>query len=224
MSKRNQKFDMKNFVFPTEVGLYMEQIEAHLGRIFGESSDVSHELLSEYVHIDVHHVKPNEKCDHHVLFTTGMSDLAMSVPGGFEPFARAELIMYLPREWDMKKEGWCTDILRYLARYVHAEHTWLADGHAVPTGRLGSSGFAAVLVMPPYLSLGESERVIYAPDGTPINFYLLLPLYQAEFEFKVKFGTDALLELFDKYKIGEVVDVKRLNVAVNAGGASWSAR
>lgn len=216
--------DLKNFVFPTEIAVYAEQIEEHLGRIFGKPSEVAHEMLSEYVHIDVHHTKPNAKCEHHVLFTTGMSDLPMSVPEGYEDLARAELMMYLPSEWDFKSEGWPFDLLRHFARYVHAQHTWLGDGHTIPTGKLGSSGFTALLVMPPYLSLNESERVVVAPDGTRVHLYLLLPLYQGELDFKLKFGTDALLELFDRYKIGEVVNMRRLNVAVNNGGINFGVK
>jgi hypothetical protein len=54
--------------------------ETHLGEIH----DVYHELISDLVHIDIHHVAPDDERPFHTLVTSGMSDLPMTVPEGVE--------------------------------------------------------------------------------------------------------------------------------------------
>ena len=88
--------------------LYMEEIENHFGKIFGgKDHRVYHELMSKYVHIDIHIAEPTEEIPYRVLYTTGMSDLPMSLP---EEAAwdekrlneRAELFCILPPEFGIE--------------------------------------------------------------------------------------------------------------------------
>ena len=58
----------------------IEEISAHIETHIGKVSIVLHEMLSDTVHIDVHHVKPTRERPYHTLITSGMSDLAMNVP------------------------------------------------------------------------------------------------------------------------------------------------
>jgi hypothetical protein len=103
-------------------------IEAHVGKV----DWVFHELLSDAVHIDVHHVAPSTERRFHALVTTGMSDRPMSVPQGCEQFRFAELVVLLPPEWPASQDHfgdesvyWPVRFLKYLARLPHKYDTWL---------------------------------------------------------------------------------------------------
>lgn len=55
----------------------IEEISEHIERHIGEICMVFHEVISDTVHIDVHHIKPTEERPFHTLVTSGMSDLQM---------------------------------------------------------------------------------------------------------------------------------------------------
>jgi hypothetical protein len=60
----------------------MEAICATMEAHFGTVDLVWHELISELVHLDIHQIRATEERPFHVLFTTGMSDLPMTLPEG----------------------------------------------------------------------------------------------------------------------------------------------
>ena len=55
-------------------------VARHLTAHVGEPAWVYHELMSDKVHLDVHVVEPSERFPFHVLCTSGMSDLPMTLP------------------------------------------------------------------------------------------------------------------------------------------------
>ena len=74
------------------IQLISNHIETHVGNIY----KVFHEMVSDLVHIDLHWVKPTTERPFHVLVTSGMSDMPMTVPEGFEGLRYAELCVLLP--------------------------------------------------------------------------------------------------------------------------------
>ena len=52
-------------------------------------------------------------------------------------------------------------------------------------------------------------------DGTTINFYAIIPIYNEEMEVKLEKGLEPLLLLFDNYKVKELIDTHRRNVALD---------
>lgn len=44
-----------------------------------------------------------------------------------------------------------------------------------------------------------------------VNFYAIVPLYSEELDFKLKHGSDPLLDKFDEYGVDELLDVNRRN-------------
>ena len=56
------------------------EVEEQLGQRFGMPDTVFHEIVSDQIHLDVHAVAPGPGHEWWTLFTTGMSDLPMSVP------------------------------------------------------------------------------------------------------------------------------------------------
>ena len=51
-------------------------------------------------------------------------------------------------------------------------------------------------------------------SGKVVNFYLLLPIYQEELEFKQKKSADELVDLLIETDAFPVLDIQRKNVAL----------
>ena len=206
----------------------MDEICDHFEKYVGKIDSVFHELISEYVHIDVHWIKPTPETPYHVLFTTGMSDYPMYLPEGLDApndYSHAELMVYLPESWPISDEAfkdddnyWPVYFLKMIARFPHRYKTWMAEGHTIPNGPdaepIANTNFGCILLMPPYLSAPQEFLKLHAEDGTIINFYSILPIYPEEMDLKLEEGVDALLNLFDEYEISEVIDIHRKNVAL----------
>jgi ribosomal protein S27E len=193
-------------------------IETHLGPI----DSVFHEIISDLVHLDVYVVKPTAERPWVTFITSGMSSLPMTVPEGREEMRFAELIITLPEDWPLEQSVWEDENhywpvrwLKTLARLPHEYETWLGFCHTVPNGDppeslAESTDFCGFILLPP-LSAPEGFRELQAGDEKTIHFYSIVPLYPEEMEFKVARGADALLERFEKYEIGDVVDLRRRN-------------
>jgi hypothetical protein len=209
-----------------------ELIQEHIERHVGPVDTVHHELVSERVHIDVNHVKPNPDRPFHTLVTSGMSDLPMAAPPGAESCIHAELVALLPADWPFSDEpyavetdddrDWPLNLLRFLARMPHEYNTWLWVGHTVPNGDpprpfAPSTQLCCSFLLPP-VNLGEDFMVLEVPDGREIFFFSLVPLYREEMEYKMKKGTEALFKRFAKAGLGDVIDPMRVNVCAGKKG------
>lgn len=131
----------ESFVPPDHSDSSMEVICAHFDKHVGPAETVLHEIISSRVHLDVHIVRPNAQWQHILLYTTGMSDLPMTVPEGAEEFRFAELAMVLPSNWPLsdakfkdERNYWPVRWLKTLARFPHDYDTWLSYGHTMPNG------------------------------------------------------------------------------------------
>ncbi len=69
----------------------------------------------------------------------------------------------------------------------------------------------------PSLTLGGEFYKLKVGDEKVINFYCLYPLYKEEMNYKLKKGSDALLDKFEKYNVTDVVDIKRRNTCLKNG-------
>lgn len=216
----------------------IERISAHIERHVGAVSGVYHEILSDLVHIDVHVVNPTPERDCYTLVTSGMSDAPMTVPEGAEPLRHAELLIQLPPEWPLgelnavagRKGGedaamqaaverwyWPIRWLKTLARMPHEYDTWLGAGHTVPSGdppvpSADDTELCCMLVLPPFTLTEEFAELEVNADKV-IHFYSLLPLHADEMNLKLNAGTDALLDLFERNRVGAVVNPRRKSVA-----------
>ncbi|MCD8279004.1 suppressor of fused domain protein, partial [Enterocloster citroniae] len=132
---------------PQAYGEYGEEITRHFGALFPDREEfVFHEILSDLVHIDVNIMRPREDKPYYVMYTTGMSDLPMTLPEEIahrEDLKYGELFMFLPKEWNPGETGqldsdipdsqyWPIRLIKYLARFPHEYGTWLDWGHTIP--------------------------------------------------------------------------------------------
>ena len=193
----------------------IEAVSDHAEKYIGPVSMVFHELLSDKIHVDVHHIEPTSDRPWHVLFTTGMSELPMSSPEELkgEDVDYAELVICLPKEWPISDNAfkseenyWPIRWLKILARMPHDYETWLSWGHTIPNGESmepfsdNTKCCCWMLLTPPWFD--EDFMQLRLDDGRVINFLTPIPLHPDEVKYKLNQGADALLELFEKKKVG----------------------
>jgi hypothetical protein len=210
---------------------WAEAIEKHVARVVGPPRFVVHEIVSDFVHVDVHVVPPSKEKPFWFLFTTGMSALPMAVPHGAPCSPFAELSILLPPEWrcDLAswqastRWGWPVRELISLARYPHWRNTWLSYGHTIAGGEPSpafdrSTELAAMLVLEA-TSLPSELSSISIGDAE-VDLWTLWPLYREELQHKLSHDLDALLMALDDADIGDIIDPVRPR-AICAREAPW---
>ncbi|MGV8092394.1 MAG: suppressor of fused domain protein [Mangrovibacterium sp.] len=200
----------------------IEDIDNHISKFFEDGEvTVFHEIVSDKIHVDIYLIKANKDRDYHILMTSGMSSLPMNVPNELKGLEYAEVITLLPKNWpldqkDFENENyyWPIRQLKELARFPHLYNSWLGEGHTITNGNppqpmADKNSFVGVILLPS-VTLPEDFLSIRTNDKT-INIYSMIPLYQEEMDYKLKYGTDGLLNKFDKYGIKEIIDINRTN-------------
>ncbi len=83
-----------------------------------------------------------------------------------------------------------------LARLPLEQDTWLGWGHTVPNGRpfAANTLLSGVLLTAPEGVPKEGGSACPMPDGSEVNFYQVLPLYDEEMDYKLDHDAAALLE------------------------------
>lgn len=195
-------------------------IEKHIEHYYGNFEFVFHEKVSPDIHVDICLIPPSEECNWYTLVTMGMGAHLMNVPNQLEEeqLERAELVICLPEYWKLDKEHlkdekwyWPIRLLKELARFPGENNTWLGWGHTVSyDGPLSYTTelCASILINPPCGNVGGNTCTL--PDGEEVNFYQVIPLYGDELEYKLKNGTQKLLDKMNDNIL--LVNPHRLNV------------
>jgi hypothetical protein len=202
---------------------WSEKIEEHFEKHIGKIESVFHEIISETVHIDVHHIKPTAARNYHTLFTTGMSFLPMNTPEGLDHHQYAELMVCLPPAWPISDAGfqddnnyWPIRWLKMLARLPHEYNSWLGPAHTIPNGDpptpLSSQTKMSGIMLLPSTIASADFKTLTMPSGTIVRFYSIIPLYQEEMNYKLNNGAEALLDKLNKEQVNEIIHLKRKNV------------
>ncbi len=180
-------------------------VEDHITTWFGTYEYVMHELVSPDIHVDICVVSPTPERNYYTLVTMGMGAHRMDVPEGLAEYQleRAELAICLPPDWNLNSgdecDYWPIRWLKMLARLPIEEKSWLGWGHTIPNPGEGpfaeNTDFSGMILLAPYL-FAQEANVCVLPDGSEVNFYLMVPLYREEMDYKLQYDADALLELF----------------------------
>lgn len=217
----------KEWRAPQAYGNYTEEVEEHFSKLFPQrESFVFHEIISELIHIDVNVMRPTEKSNFYVIYTTGMSDMPMTLPEGFEKredLKYAELFAFMPPTWKPgnnfqlsteipDSEYWIIHMMKYLARFPHEYDTWLGDGHTIPNGPnyepiTDGTGMGGVVLK----QLGKSLEYVETKDGKRIKLLMVIPAYKEEIEYKLKYGMEQLDNIFAEKNLPLVIDIHRAN-------------
>lgn len=176
------------------------------------------EIVRNPVSIRIHVMAPFRERRCVTLFTTGMSDQAMTLPAGQEAWRYAELQIHLPADWPIAPERlqqpefwWPVEWLRRIGAFPHANPSWLTDSYAIFSNGDPPSPLAPHLPFTSFLLLtqqSESGRV-HCRDGRIVHLYTLFPLYTAERDLALQHGKDHLLALFDRKDVRPIVDTTR---------------
>lgn len=216
---------------PEAYGTYAEAITAHFESLFpGRESFVFHEMISDLVHIDVNILGPTAEQNYYVLYTTGMSDLPMTLPDEIadrEDLKYAELYLFLPGGWDLGGPGslnsdlpessyWPIRLLKFLARFPHEYHTWLGYGHTMPNGPEYAPfhdgvGFGGVVLS----QTGGELEAVKAEGDRRVNLLFAIPAYKEEIEYKLKYGMEGLDQRFREGELPMVLDIRRPNLCAD---------
>jgi hypothetical protein len=191
----------------------LEHIREHIGPV----DTVFHEIESDTIAIDIHHVPPTPARDCHTLITSGLSDQPMPEGSGVR---FAELVMCLPPDWPMDEEAleddasaWPLEMLRALGRlpYAHGvafDFGLCTDNSTLPFGMARDTGFSAVLLTPP-VTIPDTFWCLEATNGKVIDFFGIVMLYPRELDSARYQGVVALARALDKLSVNELVQPGR---------------
>jgi hypothetical protein len=198
----------------------LDVVQDHVEKHVGPVEMVFHEIVSPYVHLDVLHVAATDERPVETLITCGSSSRPMAVPEELGAPRFIELMVCLPGGWKLSSEDfederwyWPVRLLKELGRLPHEYGTWLGEGHTVPNGdppepyAPDTEQCGALVLRPRSLEADVLER----PDGEPIHFLGVVPLFANEMDFKLQHGADALLEAWEEHGIdvGELIEPYR---------------
>lgn len=199
----------------------VDMLEQYISKQYGDFANVYHEIVSPDIHVDIAVIPPTEERDYYTLVTMGMGAHKMNVPEELSEYnlERAELIVYLPKDWDLQNvndEIWYWPIrwLKILARLPIEQDTWLGFGHTIPSG---DEPFADDVSFNCMMLISDGSTVSVSREKM-INFYTMVPIYEEEMQYKLKNQVDGLLDLLKENGIPypPVVDKKRKNVCVKS--------
>lgn len=218
------------FTLPEITGRYADEVTAHFEALFpGRKSRVIHEIVSDFVHIDVHVMWPTAEQSFFILFTTGMSDKPMTIPRQVPAASRpdlelAELFLMLPGDWPLKENEaptpevyWPINLMRSLARLPHQFQSWLGYGHTIPSSADYDAYAPGVPFTAAVLLGGGDGRLghLNVRDGRRLNLLCIIPAYKEEVEYKLKYGMAALSTRFQEHEVGPLLDVHRPNLCAD---------
>lgn len=205
-------------VTETNKDLITNHIETNLGPI----ARVFQEKDSDTVCIDIHHVPASKQQPYNILVTSGMSDLAMQLPGKIHAPRHLELMAVLPANWkisqiDFADENWYWPVrqLKFLARFPHKFDSWLGWGHSIPNNEppepfADNTRFSAIMLLTSVHTPNAFHQLKIDSDTT-IQFLSIVPLYKEEMHFKLRNGPNQLLEKFEHQGVTDLIDSGRKN-------------
>jgi len=187
---------------------YLEARERHYQRFFGPiTQKILHSTDVKAVHIDIYQFEPTQDRQYWTLITSGMSDeRQISLEDRAEHVStRAEVLMYVS-----KPEDWMFSILKGLAEMPFEDGTFLHWWHTVPNGMpmtATPSLLTSFFFLPPYFEReGFPELEL---DGDRVDFLWMIPITEAEREFAVQHGSEALEKKFEEVDLSPVVNESR---------------
>lgn len=200
------------------------RIEAHIKKHIPGEGTVSHELITNQIHIDVHIRMPTPYRKFITLITSGMSSKPMNAPYDFQKFKFAELLICLPPDWDLSESAfgdeqnyWPIKCLRNLALRPHANDTWLWTDHVVPNGEpprpyASDTKLCCALISKPIL-FRQDFAFLKLDENRIVHFLAVIPIYKEEMMVMRRRGRDALREILDGAKVNELMNIHRKNTA-----------
>ena len=194
----------------------------HMAAHFGPVRNLGLEEILPVTGIRINVIQARTEDDPLILFTTGMSDRAQSVPRGQEFYRYTELFIRLPAKWCLDgdclatpENFWPIEWLKRVAIYPLEENTWLGGQFSIisngepPQPLAPSTRFTCMLL------LCETEELnpVRCRDGRKVLLYSLFPLYTEERDLEKAQGIEPLFHHLTAANVSMVVDPGRVNSA-----------
>ncbi|MGL4489766.1 MAG: suppressor of fused domain protein, partial [Rhizobiaceae bacterium] len=217
---------------PEHEATNVAEIEDALKPFLGENY-VLHEIVSTSIHLDVLVFKPTPNRNYWTFVTSGMSDKPMTVPQEFDvdQYGYAELAIALPPSWfSLEEEGmipqlemendkkfWPIALLKFLGRFPHEYQTWFWESHSMPNGNpaepfSNDTKLSGVLLTQLH-AWPEEYRQIRLKNGTVINLFGVVPVYDNEMTAKLEVGFDPVFSALASAGVTEIIDIVRPSIA-----------
>lgn len=199
-------------------------ITAHIEKYYGKIKTISHDNNPGGVCADICIIPPSIERDYYTLVTCGAGAHVMDLPEELKDsdMSRAELMICLPKDWKISDGGdvwqWPANVLRWIAEIASEPDTWIGWGHTIGGGRAFSrdTELCAAFLAAPQNVKKEAFRAAL-PGGEKVCFYLVIPIYQEELDYKTAHGADGLSSRLADAGTSFVVDPRRPNTC--DGGA-----
>lgn len=173
--------------------------------------------------IAFHAIKPGKKRDFLTLFTTGMSDEAMTVPAGEEEWEYAEFFLQVPANWTFGPDDgmhadlvWLMQSIRNLAGTIHETGNWLGGPVTIFATSEPPEPLAPHVEFTSLLVIAKEDFV--SKDGRTVHLYQVMPLHPEERQVEIDYGIASLMRAFDRHDVSFVIDLERPPVKTAGGG------
>ena len=162
-----------------------------------------------------------------ILFTQGLSDVALKTPDGMNAFRHAELVLFVNDGTIANADGklfenpqdalaaWVADWLFKIAEMGIAGGEWFGDDFGIISNGDNPDPLTAGTDMTTWLLLPEKppfER-FRTDNGDDALFYTLYPIHTSERDFVRMEGLIPLLRLFEKNHVYDEISLNRPPVA-----------
>ncbi len=203
----------------------LEEYESYVQTCLGSYEQVFHEIASPDVHLDVLPIPPDERMPFYKLVTMGAGAYRMNLPEPMQGYdlEYAEYMIFVPADWNLnssdEKDYWPMRTLKSIARLPINADTWLGYGHTVSANAEGSpyaenTPFSSILLVNAADRYGRPMKLNLS-SGRTVRFYLLIPLYPEELQYKMEHDADELLNLLAEVPGFDVVNNDRRNAVAD---------
>lgn len=126
-------------------------------------------------------------------------------------------MIFVPADWNIKsnlhKDYWPIGELKKIARLPIMCDTWLGHGHTIHSNEelkpVDESTEQNSFIVFTALDKEGKKCDFTMASGKHMNFYMLMPLYQEEFDYKLNNGFGAFLDRIPDSELPPVVNPKR---------------
>ncbi len=205
--------------FPTYSPTERDTVLNHIEKYFGKSALMINDNDTNLMKIDIQITQPTMERPFYTVVTVGMGSMLMNVPRSIAngTLSRAELMITLPEDWKIgsneRRWKWPLAFMENIARIPLIENSWFSVGHIIPIRRsvAENTKLCGFVLLEPQESAIQSHKCLLQ-DGSEVNFYQLIPLYDEEIDYENRYGFEALMDRMSD--VSHIVDVDRLNTCV----------
>ncbi len=188
---------------------------------FGTFEVVNVEATSKEMEVKIAVIPPQQENEYYTLVTMGLGAYEMNVPDELKSnqLEFAELVAYVSADWDLEsneeKYSWVFHWLRHMARFPIAKKSWIGFGHSMKQEKVFHEETELNSILFLNAPVADNLRL---PSGKRLNFYVMMPLYAEEIQYKIETNAQKLLEKFDACGMAwpPVIENQRRNVCIEA--------